>query len=108
MGNWTASVLHEFNHPQNKDDGQWPFAGLIFDAAGSLYGAAYQGGYYGKGMVFKLAQSGDEWKRTTLHSFDGKDGQEPYPGVIIDQQGVLYGAATLAGAGFGVVFSITP
>jgi uncharacterized repeat protein (TIGR03803 family) len=82
MGNWTLSVLHEFNNPQNKDDGQWPFAGLVFDSAGSLYGTTYQGGIYGNGMVFKLSQSGDEWKRATLHSFDNKDGQEPYAGVI--------------------------
>jgi uncharacterized repeat protein (TIGR03803 family) len=109
MGNWTENVLHEFNHPQNNEDGQWPFAGLTFDSAGNLYGAAYQGGTHGKGMVFKLVQSGDEWKQTSLHSFDGKDGQAAYPGVIVNRQGVLYGAATLGGAaGWGVVFSITP
>jgi uncharacterized repeat protein (TIGR03803 family) len=108
MGNWTLSVLHYFNHSQNKYDGQWPYAPLVFDSAGSLYGATAQGGYYGNGMVYRLSQSGGKWKRTTLHSFDNTDGQEPYAGLIIDQQGVLYGAAGGGGAGYGVLFSITP
>ncbi len=33
-GSWTESVLHSFN----SSDGAYPSAGLIFDAAGNLYG----------------------------------------------------------------------
>jgi len=36
-------------------DGQHPFAGLIRDAAGNLYGTAEFGGAFGLGTVFKLA-----------------------------------------------------
>jgi uncharacterized repeat protein (TIGR03803 family) len=109
MGKWTQSVLYRFNNPQHRNDGQWPFAPLAFDSAGNLYGATYQGGYYGNGMAFRLSKSSGKWKRTTLHSFDGSDGVEPYAGLIIDQQGVVYGTAILGGAaGNGVVFSITP
>src|SRR6202000_1375364 len=34
---WTETVLHSF---QNADDGSYPYAGLVPDAAGNLYGAA--------------------------------------------------------------------
>jgi uncharacterized repeat protein (TIGR03803 family) len=108
-GKWTLSVLYRFNNPKRRKDGEWPFAPLAFDSAGNLYGATEQGGDYVNGMVFKLSQSAGKWKRTTLHSFDGSDGIEPYAGLVIDQQGVVYGTAISGGAaGYGVVFSITP
>jgi hypothetical protein len=49
---------------------------------------------------------------TTLHAFHGnKDGANPEGGVIIDNDGVLYGTADTGGGGSrnsGVVFSLTP
>jgi uncharacterized repeat protein (TIGR03803 family) len=45
-------VLHSFN--PNGGDGFGPFAGLIFDASGNLYGTTYYGGAYGFGMVFEI------------------------------------------------------
>jgi uncharacterized repeat protein (TIGR03803 family) len=55
-GTWTVSILHAFTGA----DGSAPFAaGLIFDAAGNLYGTTSQGGstacHYGCGVVFKLS-----------------------------------------------------
>jgi len=40
-GGWTESVLYSF---QNSSDGGVPYGGLVMDAAGNLYGAAYVGG----------------------------------------------------------------
>lgn len=45
------TVLHSFI---GGVDGARPFAGLIRDAAGNLYGTAIFGGVYGGGTVFKL------------------------------------------------------
>ena len=50
----TLSVLHNFTG----SDGAEPFAGLIADAAGNLYGTTVLGGASGDGTVFKLAGSG--------------------------------------------------
>ena len=52
-GAWTESVLHSFT---GGSDGAHPYAGLIFDRAGALYGTTEGGGAYGYGTVFKLTR----------------------------------------------------
>ena len=50
-GGWTETVLYEFGyHP----DGESQVGGVVFDAAGNLYGTTYQGGAYGGGTVFEI------------------------------------------------------
>ncbi|MGD0567506.1 MAG: choice-of-anchor tandem repeat GloVer-containing protein [Candidatus Sulfotelmatobacter sp.] len=49
-GRWTETILHSFNGM----DGSGPWQGLIFDAAGNLYGTAQAGGKYGDGTVFEI------------------------------------------------------
>jgi len=110
-GSWTESVLHSFN--ADGKDGYEPFAGLIFDPAGNLYGTTNNGGAYGSyGMVFQLTPNGDgSWTESVLHSFnaDGKDGYEPFAGLIFDPAGNLYGTTGGGGAyGHGTVFQLTP
>jgi uncharacterized repeat protein (TIGR03803 family) len=104
-GTWSINVLHAFNG----SDGSIPAGGVIFDSAGNLYGTTAAGGKNGLGEVFKLSQSGGQWTESALHSFAGKDGNEPFAGLILDQ-GVLYGSTFQGGAGpgYGVVFSIVP
>ena len=114
-GNWTETVLHSFG---NGTDGASPYAGLIFDAAGNLYGTAWQGGTYFYGTVFELTPTaGGGWTETVLHSFgNGADGYYPYSGLIFDAAGNLYG--TTGGGGTyscnrglyhcGTVFELTP
>ena len=55
---WTAKVLHSFNYNNGKD-GTDPGSGLIFDAAGNLYGTTVEGGTYSAGTVFELTPSPD-------------------------------------------------
>jgi uncharacterized repeat protein (TIGR03803 family) len=80
------SVLHSFTGP----DGAIPYAGLVLDAAGNLYGTTLFGGSSGYGTVFKLSPSGAE---TVLHSFTnaGGDGAYPFAGLLVDTVGNLYG-----------------
>jgi uncharacterized repeat protein (TIGR03803 family) len=51
-GAWTETVLHNFG---NGSDGEVPGSGLIFDAAGNLYGATGAGGIHNDGTVFEIA-----------------------------------------------------
>lgn len=97
------AVVHSFT---GGVDGSYPFAGLVRDAAGNLYGTASSGGAYGHGTVFKLGTTGTE---TVLHSFSGKDGAGPEGGLLMDAKGDLYSTTTGGGAyGYGVVFGIKP
>jgi uncharacterized repeat protein (TIGR03803 family) len=81
------TVLYSFT---GGDDGGNPYAGVILDAAGNLYGTAYAGGSDGGVVVYKLSPSGQE---TVLHAFEGsKGGEGPYAGVVSDGAGNLYGA----------------
>ena len=93
-------------------DGAYPYAGLIADAAGNLYGTTYFGGApmscnitIGCGTVFQLDQSGT---LTVLHSFTNYDGNHPLTGLIADAAGNLYGTTHSGGdGGYGTVFRRT-
>ena len=114
-GAWTLQTLHAFNGA----DGDVPFAGLIFDTFGALYGATAHGGSpgcfegEGCGTVFKLtppATLGGPWTETTLYKFaGGLDGANPTGNLVFDTFGSLYGTALTGGAGgYGVVYKLTP
>jgi len=87
-------------------DGVSPYAGLIGDTAGNLYGTTAIGGASGYGTVFKMDASG---KETVLHSFTGgTDGGYPFAGVIQDAKGNFYGTTEQGGSGgYGTVWQIT-
>jgi uncharacterized repeat protein (TIGR03803 family) len=92
-----------------------------------LYGTTYDGGTGncnsgsgGCGTIYSLAppeNSGGEWIHTVLHAFTGQssgalgDGANPYAGITVGSNGVLYGATFWGGRGRsqnGVVFSLVP
>jgi uncharacterized repeat protein (TIGR03803 family) len=91
-------------------DGSRPFAALIADKSGVLYGTTSTGGAYGKGVAFKLTQSGPTFTESVLWSFGHKsDGSNPYGGLIIDATGSLYGTTVYGGTrGAGTVFKLAP
>jgi uncharacterized repeat protein (TIGR03803 family) len=108
-GGWTEAVLHSFSN--NGHDGYRPQGGLIFDAAGNLYGTTSGGGVHKGGTVFELAPAtGGGWTEFVLHNFGGgTDGAEPNAGLVMDAAGNLYGTTTLGGAhGDGTAFELTP
>jgi hypothetical protein len=114
-GDWKEKILHSFNPL----DGIYLNGGLIFDAAGNLYGTTQQdglNGYYG-GTVFELTLGAKgTWTETVLHNFDdnGTDGFWPTGNLIFDAAGNLYGTSDVGGAyctagggfGCGTVFEV--
>lgn len=110
----TFTTLYNFT---GGSDGGEPYAGVIQDASGNLYGTAYVGSnqtcpHGGCGAVFELNTAGIE---TVLHSFSGLDGENPETPVVRDSKGNIYGTTTYGGSsnncssiynGCGVVFKI--
>jgi len=100
--------LHKFSGA----NGANPYAGLLRDASGDLFGTTLEGGDtscnapYGCGTVFKLDKTGK--KETVLHKFAGDpDGDFPESLLAEDKAGNLYGTTYLGGAhGLGAVFKI--
>jgi uncharacterized repeat protein (TIGR03803 family) len=84
--NGNLTVLHSF---LGGTDGANPYAGVIRDAAGNLYGTTYRGGSFDQGTVFKIDAAGNE---TLLYTFTGgADGANPVGGLFEDKAGNLYG-----------------
>ena len=50
-GSWTYTSLHDFT---NGSDGGYPYANLVFDTQGNIYGTASSGGAFGQGVVFEI------------------------------------------------------
>jgi uncharacterized repeat protein (TIGR03803 family) len=113
-GGWKEKVLHSF--AGGGGSGFFPFASLVLDKAGNLYGTALFGGDLrlcsanGCGVVFELTpNSNGGWTETVLHRFLDHPGAEPGAGLILDAAGNVYGATSGDGSTtFGSVFEITP
>jgi uncharacterized repeat protein (TIGR03803 family) len=104
------TVLHNFAGVGG-GDGANPYAGLVLDAQGNLYGTTVNGGdpscrTGGCGTVFKVDTTGNE---TVLDSFHvaGADGAFPRADLLLDAQGNVYGTTFRGGAhGTGTVFTV--
>jgi uncharacterized repeat protein (TIGR03803 family) len=110
------TVLYSFT---GGADGAAPYASVIRDEEGNLYGTTYYGGDLssslcsgvGCGVVFKLDPAG---KETVLHTFTGVlDGANPDADLFLDGEGNLFSTASYGGDlscnspyGCGVVFKI--
>jgi len=101
----TPTILVSFYYTS----GGPPYAGLITNAAGDLFGTTGYGGTIGEGSVFEIAntRTGYAGTPTTLVSFNGTNGADPYAGLIADAAGNLFGTTSGGGAnGDGSVFEI--
>jgi uncharacterized repeat protein (TIGR03803 family) len=108
----TLTTLHNFSGP----DGFSPTGALIQGTDGNLYGTTSGGGpinskcQFGCGTVFQITPEG---KFTTLHAFEGIDGQYPYIGLVQATDGDFYGTTYVGGSstacsgGCGTVFRLS-
>jgi uncharacterized repeat protein (TIGR03803 family) len=121
---WEYNLLYSFGS-SDASNGSGP-VGVIFDAAGNLYGTTSSGAASNLGIVFELsppAVAGSAWTETVLYNFKGgaTDGDSPgnLQTVVFDKSGNLYGVTTSGGTpksedprcptnGCGVVYELTP
>jgi len=81
---------------------------LLEPLPGVLFGATASGGVSNMGTVFRVDTDGSNF--TLLHSFTGgaADGQRPLGGLVLAQDGALYGTTTYGGTGFGTIYRLMP
>ena len=112
---WAETAIYSFCSQGRKKctDGAAPFAGLIADESGNLYGTTTYGGIHQRpgtlplGTAFELTpgQASGTWTETLLQSFcapgatDCTAGAFPDAGLVMDGlSGNLYGTTAYGGA----------
>ena len=103
-GYGTLSMFATFDNT----NGNSPYAGLIADASGNLFGTTRYGGSLGYGTVFEIPKTaGGYGTLSTIASFALTNGSGPYAGLTVDAAGNLFGTTQSGGAsGYGTVFEI--
>lgn len=115
---WVTLYTFDFSSPQN---GWFPYAGVVIDQAGNLYGATAAGGTgtacgtSGCGTVFELTPTFfAPWTETVLYNFKGspRDGEGPFYAPTLGSNGHIYGTASggayANGSNGGVAFELVP
>jgi uncharacterized repeat protein (TIGR03803 family) len=114
---WTESILHNFGVIPN--DGLTPYAGVVSDTSGALFGVTNLGGVAGYGVIYKLAAPNaapshlaGARTESVLYSFTGgADGGSPDASLLFAGAlfGVTYrgGVGQSGGTGDGVLFALT-
>lgn len=121
-GTWSLTTLYafkkaayQFMRASPSIDAEMSMAGLIFDAAGNLYGTSWAGGYNtagSDGTIFILMHGANgTWEEGGLHNFNcnanSGDGCRPMTALIMDAHGNLFGTAGGGTYGSGIVFELS-
>lgn len=108
----TFTVLHAFSYGP---DGNQPYAGLLQDARGNLYGTTTDGGFSGPGSVYRLTQVQAGWVSSVMTEFNQNDenGYHPVSRLTLGPDGAFYGTTEEGGNpscsfGCGTVFRLDP
>ncbi len=130
---WTLTDLYDFHPSYKYRDGLLPYAGVIRDHEGNLYGTTYLGGIgqcydtegiagskatgskppkgnvpVGCGIVFELSPSSTgTWTEKILYNFRaGTDGAGPWANLTFDASGNLFGTTSGGGTGYGACIGV--
>jgi uncharacterized repeat protein (TIGR03803 family) len=102
-GGWVPTVLHTFTDYFEAGE---PYAGVVFDQQGNLWGSTALGGtvncggpqfFEPCGTLFELTPSGSGWNYRSAYQFQRSVGGYPNGTFIIDQSGNLYGTLAFNG-----------
>ena len=75
------------------------------DAAGNVFVSGFYAGAHGAGALYKIAAG--THAVSTVHDFNGTDGQNPQGSVTLDAAGNIFGTTTIGGAyNYGTVYEI--
>jgi uncharacterized repeat protein (TIGR03803 family) len=109
---WTERVIYAF---QGLNDGSLPYAGIVLDPDGNLYGATFYTGARNGGTIFELTPSNGNWIFSVIYSplLEGVGG--PAGTLARSSNGTLYGTLLTGGDtqrcfgyGCGSVFQLAP
>ena len=107
---WGFSTVWSFSG----SDGSGPYAAVIEDGAGALFGTTYLGGSAGLGAAFSVtppASGSGPWTIRVLHSFIGAgvDGYQPFGALVANKAGVLFGTTRSGGVSGGdsTIYTLT-
>jgi uncharacterized repeat protein (TIGR03803 family) len=99
------AVIHHLN---GGNDGSHPYGRLAQGPDTILYGVAHDDGANGFGTVFSIDPGGQTY--TVIHVFGttADDGSNPYGGLLMGSDGMLYGTTEKGhnGTGLGTVFRL--
>ena len=89
-------------------NGAYPYGNLVRDSSGTFYGTTESGGINNLGTVYKYNLA--TGTLTTLVSFNGANGVNPYSGLTLGADGNLNGvtAGGSGAAGHGTLFKLNP
>jgi uncharacterized repeat protein (TIGR03803 family) len=110
-GGWTEKVLYAF---QGLNDGGVPYAGVILDPDGNLYGDTNRAGAGNGGTIFELTPSNGNWTFSLLYSPEMTTVFGPAGTLARTSNGTLYGTIFTGGSdncsgyGCGSVFQLSP
>ena len=108
---YTEKVLYSF---QGGSDGELPYAGVVLDPAGNLYGATFYAGARQGGAIYELTPSNGNWVFNVIYSpvLQGLGGAA---GTLLRRfDGSLFGTLLTggfdgcSGYGCGSVFQLSP
>ena len=101
----TYNFINLFNFGSGAG-GSNPYATLVADSQGDLFGTTSAGGANGKGSLFEIPAN--SLVPQTFYSFTGSpDGSAPNAGVVFDSDGNMFGTTATGGAnGKGVVWEV--
>ena len=113
----TVDTLFSFDASTSSGNasGDFPYAGLIADAQGNLYGTTLWGGANNTGAVYELVKGANGYTQQTLFSFAANarngsgnaTGALPFADLTADAQGNLYGTTDYGGTNnTGVVYEL--
>ena len=98
----TLSTVHSFD----MTDGAQPQVALIQGrSTANMYGTTALGGTNNVGTIFQLDSA---LAFSSLHSFDGADGDYPNVSLTLGTNGNFYGATVEGGGGTGTIYQMTP